>query len=658
MIRDTRLSTKLALGFGALVVVAAIVGYTGWSGIQGVEEKVETFEQGNECLARMNDCATLRRDFAIKGFAKAEGEEKDSSERWKDASAALLAGLDAMANATNTSDACKAAAVSASESTRAYAGYFEEQVKMRKQRDEAVASWGTVGASITQDIGKATDEVIKPAMDVARQNQNLEEFARWSDISNGLENSVVKPFLLLRVMAVYLIAENTEARYEAYAKQLDTLRSGLSAWSETVQGEERLKSAATQITSFLDEYAKAGNLFHESMVKNVAIGKELGTSAAAVVKDIATLQSTLRSEMNTIMARTNMLALGLTAGAIVLGIILALVITRAITKPISRVIEGLTLGASQVTAAANQVAESSQVMAEGASEQASSLEETSASLEEMSSMTKQNADNAAQANTMAKEATGACQRGRDEMKRMSEAIARIKESSDQTAKIIKTIDEIAFQTNLLALNAAVEAARAGEAGKGFAVVAEEVRNLAQRSAEAAKNTSALIEESQENSDNGVAVSEEVGKVLTQIAETVGKVTQLVGEVSSASNEQAQGIDQINTAVAQMDKVTQGNAAASEESASASEELSAQAEDLNGMIRTLVQIVGGKNAQMESVGRAASSGPARKPIAHRQPVARKAKANRSLALTASAKQANAVVSPETVIPLDDSDLKDF
>jgi methyl-accepting chemotaxis protein len=187
------------------------------------------------------------------------------------------------------------------------------------------------------------------------------------------------------------------------------------------------------------------------------------------------------------------------------------------------------------------------------------------------------------------------------MGRMSTAIEDIKKSSDETAKIIKTIDEIAFQTNLLALNAAVEAARAGEAGKGFAVVAEEVRNLAQRSAEAARNTADMIEGSVKNADNGVTISGEVATLLDEIAGNNGKVNDLVGEIAAASNEQAQGIDQINTAVGQMDQVTQSNAANAEESASASEELSAQAEALSGMVVQLQSMVGGSNGSIAQSG---------------------------------------------------------
>jgi methyl-accepting chemotaxis protein len=349
---------------------------------------------------------------------------------------------------------------------------------------------------------------------------------------------------------------------------------------------------------------------------------------------------------------------GLAIGTVV-GILLALFITRSITKPINAVIVGLSQGSDQVGSASQQVAQSSQSMAEGASQQASSLEETSASLEEMASMTRQNAEGAKQANSMAMEAKNAADRGREAMRRMSEAIAAIKKSSDETAKILKTIDEIAFQTNLLALNAAVEAARAGDAGKGFAVVAEEVRNLAQRSAEAAKNTAGLIEGSQKNADNGVSVSMEVGKTLDEIAMAAQKVADLAAEVSSATNEQSQGIDQVNLAVAEMDKVTQSNAANSEEAASASEELSAQARELTDMVVTLTTIVSGSGGKRLKVAK-----PSRQQFSMRRqmkftpPPARIAGNRESKSVATISPRETRVVKPEQVIPLDENDLKGF
>ncbi len=284
--------------------------------------------------------------------------------------------------------------------------------------------------------------------------------------------------------------------------------------------------------------------------------------------------------------------------AAMVGIFLAITISRGIIKAMRPIIGRLSEGSEQVGAASEQVASASQSLAEGASVQASSLEETSSSLEEMSGMTRQNASNASQANTIANQANDAAARGTGAMNGMSNAMQEIKTSSDETAKIIKVIDEIAFQTNLLALNAAVEAARAGDAGKGFAVVAEEVRNLAQRSAEAAKNTNELIEGSQRNADNGVKSVEELNEIFKDITDANKKVADLISEVSAASDEQAQGIDQVNRAVSQMDQITQQNASNAEESSSASEELAAQAQELQQVVGELTVIVNGaKNGEI-------------------------------------------------------------
>lgn len=278
-------------------------------------------------------------------------------------------------------------------------------------------------------------------------------------------------------------------------------------------------------------------------------------------------------------------------GTVLLSLIVAWAIARSIGRLLTRIAASLSDSAEQTAAAATEVSCSSQATAQGASEQAASLEETSSSLTEMSSMIRTNADSAQKATELAVEAKSSADLGNAAMTRMTSAIHDIQKSSADTAKIIKVIDEIAFQTNLLALNAAVEAARAGEAGKGFAVVAEEVRNLALRSSEAAKNTSALIEGSVNHSRTGVAIAEEVAKTLGTIVSANQKVANLISEISSASAEQAKGVSQVTNAVSQMDQVTQQNAASAEQSASASEEMSAQAQQLRQQVQELRSALG-------------------------------------------------------------------
>ncbi|MBI5772026.1 MAG: chemotaxis protein [Verrucomicrobia bacterium] len=280
------------------------------------------------------------------------------------------------------------------------------------------------------------------------------------------------------------------------------------------------------------------------------------------------------------------------ATATVLGIVVGFFLTRSITGPIREVAGTLSAGAQQTAAAAGQVSSASQTLASGASQQAASLEETSSSLEEMASMTKRNADNAHQANSLAREARNAAESGVHDMEAMNTAMQDIKASSDGIAKIIKTIDEIAFQTNILALNAAVEAARAGEAGMGFAVVADEVRNLAQRSAVAAKETADKIQNAIDKTAHGVDLSARVGHTLQEIVVKARRVDELVAEVANASKEQTSGIDQLNSAVGQIDQVTQSNAASAEESASAAEELNAQTECLKEAVASLLAMVNG------------------------------------------------------------------
>ncbi len=342
--------------------------------------------------------------------------------------------------------------------------------------------------------------------------------------------------------------------------------------------------------------------------------------------------------------------------AIILAGAVSFLFSRSISNALQRIAEGLNEGSHQVAAASGQVSSASQSLAEGASEQAAAIEETSSSLEEMSSMTKQNAANAGQANSLMEEAKQVVGSANESMSEMVSSMQEISKASEETSKIIKTIDEIAFQTNLLALNAAVEAARAGEAGAGFAVVADEVRNLAMRAAKAAKNTSTLIEGTTKKVHEGSTLVERTNEEFSKVEQSAMKVAELLGEIAAASKEQAEGIDQVNVAVADMDKVTQQNAANAEESASASEEMNAQAEQMNAMVKALVTLVRGASKRKEAGGtdqtRAIKGQRSRQGKAHQLHTG-----TRKAAQVAG--HSGMEVNPEEAIPFDDDkSFKDF
>jgi methyl-accepting chemotaxis protein len=351
-----------------------------------------------------------------------------------------------------------------------------------------------------------------------------------------------------------------------------------------------------RLAELLDGKLKASYRAHRVAIDQTVV---LATEGCQKAEDDA--RSVVRSRSR--------LMLGLGAAICVAVLVSFTRVARGITRPLNRIITTLGDGANQVNAASGQVSSTSQQLAEGASEQACSLEKTSSALEQMAAMTRTNAENAKRASAFAGQARRAADEGDKSMAQFDAAMAGINDSSAKISKIIKVIEEIAFQTNLLALNAAVEAARAGEHGKGFAVVADEVRNLAQRAAQAARETTSLIGDAVQRTAQGAQVAAAVGKALGTIVGQAAQVSDLIDGIARASQEQAQGVDQVSSAVAQMDRVTQQNAAGAEQSAAAAEELAAQAQSVQGAVSELVAMVRGASA---ADAHAASAAPLPRP----------------------------------------------
>jgi methyl-accepting chemotaxis protein len=337
-------------------------------------------------------------------------------------------------------------------------------------------------------------------------------------------------------------------------------------------------------------------------------------------------------------------------GAAVIIFLIVWFVTGNVFHVIHRTLNDLEAVGDRLISASGQISSSSQILAEGSSEQAASLEETSSSLEEMSSMTRTNAENANHADKIVRDALKDIGDADSAMTQLTSSMQEISSASDQTRKIVNTIDEISFQTNLLALNAAVEAARAGEAGAGFAVVADEVRNLAMRAAEAAKNTAQLIEQTVRKIDEGAQLVSKTNQAFKLVKTGAEKIGELVGEIAAASNEQAQGITQVNNSVADMDKVVQQNAANAEESASSAEEMKLQSSQLKDTVAQLAALVGRKNGSEEDV----PAPKIRKSMPKKDQEFRPVKTTEKRPAARRSKE----VRPDEIIPLDDNDFTDF
>jgi len=400
-----------------------------------------------------------------------------------------------------------------------------------------------------------------------------------------------------------LFAETSQyflKKHEDSYLKVDTLSTeqnkAIKKWTTQVESSEELNLIAGKLDALFLNFTDLIEQNHTENITGSAILDRMKEQEKTLKDTFESLEQLTISRMESVEKRAKITIVVGMGIAFLAGIFVVIFLVKGITGAVNRITRGMNEGSMQVAAASDQVSSSSQSMAEGASQQAASIEEISSSVEEMASMTKKNAENAIHADGLMKEANQVVKSANESMTQLTRSMADISKASEDTSRIIKTIDEIAFQTNLLALNAAVEAARAGEAGAGFAVVADEVRNLAMRAADAAKDTEKLIQETLLKVNEGSTLVTDTNNTFEVMSTSTGKVGSLIFEISEASNEQSDGIEQINIAIADVDQVVQQTAANAEESAAAAEQMKSQAEKLREYVNLLILLVTGKRGQ--------------------------------------------------------------
>jgi methyl-accepting chemotaxis protein len=388
------------------------------------------------------------------------------------------------------------------------------------------------------------------------------------------------------------------AAMEKTIEKIDNLSKMISALSEGASTPEN-RALLNSLQEALSSFKTAMVNIMLNMARNTENGQKGAVAREATLNAITTLAENFKNiNVNMIQSINSAVSMGwktmlvIVCLALILSAVISILLIRGVVGPLKAIAAALSEGAEDVERTARELDSASHDVADGNSRNASSLEETSASIEELFSMTKSNSENSEQAQTLMALTTNSVKDSGESMEKVMRAMEEIASSGTEIGKIIKTIDEIAFQTNLLALNAAVEAARAGEAGAGFAVVADEVRNLAIRSADAAKNTANLIAKTIDNINLGSKLVHNTSQIFETLVEEVKKASSIIGEVAEASKEQTIGISQINTAIIDIDKVTQAGAAISEETASASTNLSEEVDRLNTQINSLYKVVNG------------------------------------------------------------------
>ena len=700
MLQNVKLGTKLLLGFGVVAVITLVLGIVGYYGAIKGDESVT--EIGIVRLPSIDSMLTLSEaqtavDSAENALLSRDIDLKSRQEKytafaaiWKRAENAWKV-YEPLPQTDEEAKVWKEFVPAWEKWKKDHQAYVALSMEYDKTV-EAQQLGNKVYAAMAQQalmanavsFGKA-EEILNQIIEIYRANTNTETNFTKVDVLtvyalmtiseaqsaiDGSENALldrssdmtIRKGQYDRIDSAWKRVADAWKIYEPLEqtpKEAALWKAFVPAWNAWKKDHDAFIAFSKQYDATVKDYINAGEIYKKMTTQALVTNAVTFGEAEKLLGRIVEINQTVAAEaVKSAQSQADFLK-AITLIAAIAGVVLAMalgfLIARGITKVLTRITSGMSEGADQVASASGQVSSASQSLAEGASEQAASIEETSSSMEEMSSMTKRNAENAGNADGLMRDVNQVVTTANASMGQLTQSMDEISKASEQTSKIIKTIDEIAFQTNLLALNAAVEAARAGEAGAGFAVVADEVRNLAMRAATAAKDTAALIEGTVKKVNDGSQLVTTTNEAFKKVAESSGKVGTLVAEIAQASKEQSNGIDQVNIAISEMDKVVQQNAANAEESASAAEEMSAQAEQLKEYVDELVVLVTGRKNE---TSRSSAVHNLNHPMKTISLNSSKPKAVQKTKKTMLAHKTNEV-RPEQVIPFDDDEnFKDF
>ncbi len=580
----------MSAGLGVVVLVLILVATTAYFALGRAGQGMRAVVEGAELASKAASLDLTMKELlrSVSAF-QASGAKEDAAV-FAEQSRSMqshFSGLEAQALDAET----KAVLGESKQYFGKFENQFREIVALRAGRDQFEAAM----KPSSDTIQKSLQLVLVKARDSGDMSASFKASTSLQNFFEGLMR--VNQFLLTSDASMSASATQSLNKLVEGATAIDKEIEEMEQFDATFKDPERraaLKATRAESTSLLQGLAKVSEGVARSRVIYEKEMRGLASDFNGRVQKINQLLASRRADTqqasSAAQSRNENLVMGLSLLGIVFGIVAGYFIVRSVTLPISHVAAVLKEGSDRTAEASRQVSTASQAMADGSCQQAASLEETSSSLVEMGSMIKRTAEHTESARQMAGETCKAADHGSDDMKAMKEAMDSIKSAGGEITKIIKTIDEIAFQTNILALNAAVEAARAGEAGAGFAVVAEEVRNLAHRSAGAARETAAKIENSNQRSEHGIRLSERVGNSFNEITERARKLDTMIQEIADAAKQQSQGIETINAEISRIDRITQANSASAEETASSSAELQSQADRLSEAVEELSQMV--------------------------------------------------------------------